>query len=88
MNVNVSALTTPFGAPAMLAKSNANVPNWLMFFPAKNCLNDKPVNPNMSALPATFGTLAAVSPETPLNATSPPGSLIEKPGFIVMVTLT
>jgi hypothetical protein len=59
-----------------------------MFFPAKNCLKLNPVNANMSAEPTTFVALPAVSPETPLNAMSPPGSLSEKPEFIVMVTVT
>lgn len=42
----------------------------------------------MPAEPVTPLTLPAVSPETPLKATEPPGSLSEKPGFIVIVTVT
>ncbi len=59
-----------------------------MFFPVKNCLKLNPVNPIIPALPVTSLTLAAVSPEIPFKATSPPGSLSEKPGFIVIVTVT
>jgi hypothetical protein len=72
----------------MLAESKAKVPNWLMFFPAENCLKLKPLNPVMAAVPATSVALPAVSPDTPLKATSPPGSLSEKPECILMGTVT
>src|SRR5678816_2728596 len=59
-----------------------------MFFPVKNCLKLNPVNPIIPAFPVTSLTLAAVSPEIPFKATSPPGSLSENPGFIVIAIVT
>ena len=54
----------------------------------KNCLKLNPAKPIIPAVPVTPLTLPAVSPETPLKATSPPGSFSEKPEFIVIVTVT
>src|SRR6476646_4659793 len=59
-----------------------------MFFPVKNCLKLNPVNPNIPALPVTSLALAAVRPEIPFTATSPPGSLSDKPEFIVSAIVT